>query len=302
MGDTLAAGTRVKHATRTDWGLGEVLNEAQNGRATVYFEDVGVKEFDLSAAKFTVVEGEESSSDYLTGLVAYWKKQGATTQNQRSSLTEKATFNEAVEKFLKHFPLGFDDPVFLQAEREYKDAAHELMRISLGKETMAALLGEGDSREICYRIKIIVNKTNLICPYEKIWLSNGLSTESAQKKFAYALNTLLHCEAPLKERFENFAKTLYDINAAKWPIATYFGFLHDPQNHVFLKPEATKKMARAIGREINYRPELNWLTYSSVLGLAKAIKEKLNKEDIDNLVPSDMIDVQSFIWVASSYD
>ena len=61
-------------------------------------------------------------------------------------------------------------------------------------------------------------------------------------------------------------------------------------------------MANAIGCEINYQPELKWLTYSSVLELASAIREKLVKENIENLIPRDMIDVQSFIWVATSYD
>ena len=300
MGDTLNAGTRVKHVTRTDWGLGEVLNDAQNGRVWVYFEDVGVKEFDLSAARFTIVDGDESSSDYLTGLVLHWKKQGATTTSSKNPSSSKTTFKGAIAKFLGYFPDGFYDQSFDEREREYKVTAHKLLRTALGKEALTDLLEKKDFGEICNRVKTVANKTNLICPYEKIWLSNGLSTQDAQQSFARSLNALLHGSSSPKERFECFANTLYEINAAKWPVATYFGFVYDPESQVFLKPEATKGAAEAIGLEISYRPEVNWLTYRSVLDLANAVKEKLMKENNGALVPRDMIDVQSFIWVASS--
>lgn len=302
MGDALFAGTRVKHATKTDWGLGEVLDAPPGGKITVFFEDVGLKEFDPKFAKFTVVGGEEASSDYLTGLVSYLKKHGATANSPKNTASAQTTFSDAIKKFLRHFPNGFGDPAYSRHERDYKDAAHKVMHGLLAKDSLADLLKRNDFLEVCNRVKSIINKTNLICPYEKIWLGNGLATPGAQQTFAEALNMMLHGDSSMKERFENFAEILYEINAAKWPIATYFWFIFDPVNHVFVKPEVTKKMASAIGCEINYQPELKWLTYSSVLDLANAIREKLVKENIENLIPRDMIDVQSFIWVAASYD
>ncbi len=117
-----------------------------------------------------------------------------------------------------------------------------------------------------------------------------------------SLGMQLYGDQPLQVRFEQFASMLYKISAAKWPIATYFLFLSDPGAQVFVKPEVTKSAAEVLGIDINYKPELNWLTYSQVLRLAEAIRLKLIKEGQADLIPRDMVDVQSFIWVtAPSY-
>lgn len=302
MNNRLIAGNRVKHATRTDWGLGEVVESEQDGMVTVFFEDVGLKKFNLSVAQFLNVEGDESASDYLTALVKHHKRSLTTGLVKKSGGT---TFQKAVENFRSFFPMGFQDPTYLaghSSERDYKMRAHELLIETLGPNVLPQLLAEQKYKEICHRTKSVINKTNLINQYEKIWLSNGLALEDAQESFARSLCMLMYGDQPLQERFEQFASMLYKINAAKWPIATYFLFLSDPGAQVFVKPEVTKSAAEVLGIDINYKPELNWLTYSQVLRLAEAIRSKLVKEGPDDLVPRDMIDVQSFMWVtAPSY-
>jgi len=62
---------------------------------------------------------------------------------------------------------------------------------------------------------------------------------------------------------------------------------------MFLKPEVTRNAAASLAFELNYRPEPNWLTYKSLLRMAEIYREKL----VD-LKPQDLIDVQSFFWVA----
>ena len=62
---------------------------------------------------------------------------------------------------------------------------------------------------------------------------------------------------------------LTGIHAATWPIATYFLFIAFPESQIFLKPEVTKNGADVLGLSIDYRPELNWTTYSKVLHLAE---------------------------------
>ncbi len=49
--------------------------------------------------------------------------------------------------------------------------------------------------------------------------------------------------------------------------------------------------------DIHYRPELNWNTYQKVLDLAQMLRGELQKTGRPELVPSDMIDIQSFIWI-----
>ena len=70
-------------------------------------------------------------------------------------------------------------------------------------------------------------------------------------------------------------------------------FIAQPDRHVFLKPDVTKEAAKRLGFNLNYKPQPNWLTYSHVLKMAAIYREKLA-----SLKPRDMIDVQSFFWVA----
>ena len=292
-------GMRVKHATRTDWGLGEVIASEPRGMVTVFFEDAGIKQFNPQIAKFISVEGEEADSDYLTALVKDHKQ---PSKDKAAKGAARKTFASSVENFLSYFPRGFQDPSYIsgkRSERSYKENASLLLNASLPQPTYELLLAEERFDEVCARAKTVMNRTNLISPYEKIWLNNSLADESSKVAFCTSLHTLLYSLTPFKERFEQFAAMLYTINSAKWPIATYFPFLSDPENHFFLKPEVTKSAAAVLGLELNYKPELNWLTYSQALRLAEVVKTKLLVSENPVLVPRDMIDVQSFIWIVA---
>ena len=131
----------------------------------------------------------------------------------------------------------------------------------------------------------------MIVPTEKMALTNGLKTDSSQKMFSEYLYLLLYGENELEERFKNFSQCLTEIDAGKWTIVTYFLFMTFPDIHMFLKPKVTVDAADVCGFELNYRPEINWLIYSSLLKFSHYLFTAL-----EELKPRDMIDVQSFIW------
>ena len=302
MQENYKSGERVKHATKTEWGIGEVLADQSGGRVKVFFEDVGAKEFDIGHARFVSLSGDEGKSDYLTALVKHYHAELKKPVLAGKPKPAFMSFSKAVQNFLSYFPSGFSDPEYLLGagnERNYKLAANQLMLELLGKKSFEELLQENDFKEICDRAKRVVNKTNLISPYEKIWLSNGLGVDANQERFAESLFDLLYGESEIPIRFERFSALLTEIGAAKWPIATYFLFITFPKIHMFLKPVVTQDAANVLGQEINYKPELNWLTYSQVLALAERIRKELHKTGMENMAPQDMIDVQSFIWVTA---
>ncbi len=293
-------GERVKHATKTEWGIGEVLTNEAGGKVSVFFEDVGPKEFDLEFAKFLRLEGVDGESDYLTALVTHHHAEAA--KPVLAGVQKKPrflSFSEAVKNFLGFFPCGFSDPAYLAAkgERKYKFDAHLLMIDLLGEAMFCSLLRQNDFKEVLDRVKRVINKTNLISPYEKIGFSNGVASEVNQKLFAESLYDLLYGTDGLQSRFERYATMLSLIGVAKWPIATYFPFIAFPNTQIFLKPVVTQNAANVLNQEINYRPELNWLSYSQVLVLAERIRKELLKDGREMLIPRDMIDVQSFIWI-----
>ncbi len=60
---------------------------------------------------------------------------------------------------------------------------------------------------------------------------------------------------------------------------------------MFVKPTITQYSSELCGFEINYKPQLNWLTYKSILDFSNYLFSELS-----DLNPRDMIDVQSFMW------
>jgi len=79
------------------------------------------------------------------------------------------------------------------------------------------------------------------------------------------------------------------------PVVTVFGFIAQPEAHIFLKPKVTQKAAREYNFNFPYRSRPSWEVYSGLLEFARQIKL-----DLKSLKPRDMIDVQSFIWVNGS--
>ncbi len=297
---TYKRGERVKHGTKPEWGLGEVLNDQTGDHVQVIFEDAGLKTFKVGIASFVKVSGEESKSDYLSALV----KRHLHPKGKVKSWTDGASvpFTLVVEGFLRHFPGGFQDPEYSAQEREYKQKAHVFAVDQLDREEMQKLLGSGHYAEVCNRSRMLMNRTNLISPYEKLWLRNGLDTPGRQQLFAQSLNVLLYGEESDQVRFEAFVRALHDLQALKWPIATYFLFMRFPDRHIFVKPEVTKHIANILHVDIEYTPEVTWLTYSRMLHLAQVLTSKLTAYSSEVLAPRDMIDVQSFIWVVGAYD
>ena len=79
------------------------------------------------------------------------------------------------------------------------------------------------------------------------------------------------------------------------PLVTVWGFIAQPEQHIFLSPNATKLAAQKYGFEFQYQSKPNWSTYANLLEFAEVVRR-----DMPDLRPRDMIDLQSFIWVQGS--
>lgn len=180
---------------------------------------------------------------------------------------------------------------FAEEERDYKVRAHKLALELLNLKAFDSLLREEKYAEICKRALRVANATNLIFPNEKMALKDGLSQPDSEKLFAVQLYELLWKDGDLEKRFMSFAEALEEIKASKWPIVSYFSFIVHPDQFMFIKPTVTQHCASLCAFEINYKSNLNWLTYQSVLKFSNYLREQISE-----LKPRDMIDVQSFMW------
>lgn len=204
------------------------------------------------------------------------------------------------KKFLRAFPKGFTDPKYLNWERDYKWEAHELWSELLGSGTFSGLLQDKEYDEVARRALRVESRTNLLFSFEKMALRDAVRTAEGARAFSLALYQWLHGARYIEDRFTEFVEAVDALprkqtRVLTWPLATVFGFIAQPEQHIFLKPQITKAAALAYHFPFGYASRPNWATYENFLDFAEQVKT-----DLTDLAPRDMIDVQSFIFVLGS--
>ena len=203
-------------------------------------------------------------------------------------------------KFLRFYPGGFGDADYLELERSYKWAAHLRWEDSLGRAEFSRLIREGEFVEAATRAVRIESRTNLLFSFEKMALRDAVKSPAGARAFATGLYEFLHGGGSVEARFEAWVEVVAGLprkqtRVLTWPVVTVFGFLAQSRTHVYLKPMVTKAAAQEYEYPFEYRSRPNWGTYASLLGFARTVGE-----DVRDLRPRDMIDIQSFIWVQGS--
>jgi hypothetical protein len=204
-------------------------------------------------------------------------------------------------KFLRFFPAGFHDETFLDWERDYKVKAHERWSETLDRDTYRSLLRAEQFAEIAAHAVSIESRTNLLFSFEKMALRDAVKPPRGARAFAEGLYEFLHGgRGDARRKFENWCEVVAELprrqtRVLTWPIVTVFGFIAQPETHIFLKPNVTRVAAREYGFDFHYASRPNWETYASLLAFAETVRR-----DQRDLRPRDMIDLQSFIWVQGS--
>jgi hypothetical protein len=203
-------------------------------------------------------------------------------------------------KFLYYFKKGFSDPTYIAWERQYKLDAHFQFQQNLNKREFERLLLAKKYTTIAGHAVRIESKTNLLFSFEKMALRDAVKPASGAKNFAKGLYEYVYGRRTLEERFNDFSEVIASLPRKQtrvhtWPLQTVFGFIANPQEHIFLKPRVTQIAAEKYQFEFLYRSKPNWETYKSLLEFAEQIRK-----DTTDLRPHDYIDLQSFIWVMGS--
>ena len=206
----------------------------------------------------------------------------------------------ARKKFLTFFPEGFSDETYCEWERGYKETAYERWCAALRLGSFRNLLSAGDYAGIAAHAVTIESRTNLLFSFEKMALRDAVKSAEGARLFATGLFEFLHGKGSDESRFERWVEVVGQLprrqtRVLTWPLVTVFGFLAQPDRHIFLKPMVTRRAAEAYGCAFEYNSRPNWRTYVSLLEFAEQVRE-----DHSDLGPRDMIDLQSFIWVQGS--
>lgn len=199
-------------------------------------------------------------------------------------------------KFLRFFPQGFRDETYIDWERGYKWKAHEQWRELLDQREHDSLIRVGRFDEIAARAVRIESRTNLLFSFEKMALRDAIRPKDGARAFATGLYDFLYGVRD----FDQWCETVANLprrqtRVLTWPLVTVFGFIAQPEQHIFLKPNVTRIAAREYEFDFRYTSRPNADTYRNYLEFAAAIRR-----DTKDLRPRDMIDLQSFMWVQGS--
>jgi len=205
-------------------------------------------------------------------------------------------------KFLGQFPGGFRDPTYLDWERDYKWDTHLRWEEALPRATFRRLLADGRHAEAAARAVRVEQRSRhaMLFSFEKMALRDALKDPVGVRDFAQGLYDYLHGRAGLQSRFERWVDVVDGLprrqtRVLTWPLVTVFGFIAQPAQHMFMKPNTIRAAARAYDYELPYKSRPNWETYASLLAFCERVRS-----DVADLRPRDMIDLQSFLWVQGS--
>lgn len=198
-------------------------------------------------------------------------------------------FDGAVNRFREFFPEEFLSDSYIDKERREKDAAKKMLN------ELAPLDAALDSSVDAASVVRVFQKLNLLASFEKIKVKEMLEGKNGgQFIHGAAVMACGNTEAGLRE----MSAAAKPHGADKWTAATYLPYLWRPEEHMYLKPDATKDFADRVGHSFKnkYEAGLKPKVYESLCDLAKTTEKELAP-----LKPRDWIDVQSFIWVVGNY-
>ena len=221
-------------------------------------------------------------------------------QSRRELLAPTVGAKRARRKFLRFFPEGFHDPTYIDWERGYKWEAHQQWEEVLSRSRFRTFLKARDFEKIAAHAVRIESRTNLLFSFEKMALRDAVKSNHGAQLFAEGLYDFLFGSASLPSRFNRWCEVVSELprkqtRVLTWPIVTVFGFIAQPETHIFLKPQVTKIAAREYGFDFPYKSRPAWDTYASLVDFANLLRQH-----VKDLQPRDMIDLQSFIWVQGS--
>jgi hypothetical protein len=171
---TISIGMLVRHPKKPEWGPGKVVHVAGKV-AHIVFRDLPDQEAKAIRTDVVTLEPSPEQSDpMLDNLPPPVPKDGKWRLP-----AERTTFKQAVESFLRRFPLGFEDPAYIGdrkvGERQYKWDAHLFYLEQLGDWQLERLLVE-DLHELIRRALQCVGKVNLLHAIEQAAFRESLQT------------------------------------------------------------------------------------------------------------------------------
>jgi hypothetical protein len=133
----------------------------------------------------------------------------------------------ARRRFLKFFPEGFQDPTYLERERNGKWEAHEAWEERLSDDAFRLRLDHGDYAGIAADALQIESRTNLLLSAPRMALRDAIRQTEGARQFAEGLYAWLYGEGEEQARLERWVAEVDALphrqaRVLTWPLVTVF--------------------------------------------------------------------------------
>jgi len=87
----------------------------------------------------------------------------------------------------------------------------------------------------------------------------------------------LHGSGADEKKFQKWCEAISTLprrqtRVLTWPLVTVFGFIAQPDRHIFLKPNVTRVAAREYEFDFIYQSKPTWEIYASLLEFADVVR------------------------------
>ena len=227
-------------------------------------------------------------------------REPTTELGQRAGTTLAAVEEEfarrhlpgAIARFKEDFQKFFDDPAYLDQERNYKVDAAQFCRDQLHVGAFQRATDSTSREALLKDVRRLIGMTNLLQPtFEKPRLLDKISEPAVTPTFLTILEELMWGLHSPEIRLARFCEVTADWGLNKWTNATYFLFFAHPGECMFVKPESMRRALDSSPYVLTYQSTPTAELYGGILGFSRWLRSKL-----EEFKPKDMIDIQSFIW------
>ena len=133
------------------------------------------------------------------------------------------------------------------------------------------------------------NHVSMVFSFEKMALRDATKVAHGAKAFAEGLHDFLYGSRSLESRFIQWVEVVSGLprkqtRVLTWPLVTVFGFIAQPDIHIFLKPLVTRAAARALRLRFSVRlaSQLEYLHQSAGIRrarMARPAKAQTSRHD-----------------------